>query len=441
MAALTAAAPPSASPPPSDPAADSAARADAADPPDYLSLASPLATASERAQLRAMREDIGAEALAPYADMPEVASDIALLRYLRGRDHDVSDAARVFRAHLAVRKEHDLDAVRARVLSASRDDNYSHRDFADGALCYAHMPVVYNAGRSREGHVYCYIPIGRQDSRAMWSEPGGFEKYFRFCVEEWVARDLQLTRLSRERGRLIKLILIIDLAGLSLTSSQVTHKAKKRFDKDWQAILETKPENTARWYFINTPWFGRKMFQALGKITFPANTLRKIELFGSDYRDALVGRVDLKVLSTLIRAEGGGDGGGGGDNGGGGAPLSGEIELKAGSAREIMVETDSSKHSAVQWSVRALTRDIGFCVRRYGGGGDNDAVEASVLRPLQIVQSSEGQVYGRISCQEGAGLLIFELSNKHSWMRGNRVEYAIEVVARGADVGDGAEKL
>ena len=80
-------------------------------------------------------------------------------------------------------------------------------------------------------------------------------------------------------------------------------------------------------------------------------------------------------------------------------------------------------------------------MRRYGGGGDNDAVEASVLRPLQIVQSSEGQVCGRISCQEGAGLLIFELSNKHSWMRGNRVEYAIEVVARGADDGDGAEKL
>ena len=167
------------------------------DVPDYLSLDSPLATLSEQRQLQRLRELLGEATLAAYAEMPEVASDVALLRYLRGRDHDVDDAARVFRAHLALRKEHDLDAVRARVLEASRNDSYSHADFDEGPFCYKHMPVVYNAGQSREGHVYCYIPIGRQDSRPIWNAAGGFEKFFQFCIDEWVARDLGVELYSR----------------------------------------------------------------------------------------------------------------------------------------------------------------------------------------------------------------------------------------------------
>ena len=46
--------------------------------------------------MQRLRELLGEATLAAYAEMPEVASDVALLRYLRGRDHDVDDAARVF---------------------------------------------------------------------------------------------------------------------------------------------------------------------------------------------------------------------------------------------------------------------------------------------------------------------------------------------------------
>ena len=77
--------------------------------PDYPSLDSPLASPSERSQMDEMRRLIGDDLLAPYSEMEEVSGDISLLRYLRGRDHDVEDAARVFRSHLALRKEHNLD--------------------------------------------------------------------------------------------------------------------------------------------------------------------------------------------------------------------------------------------------------------------------------------------------------------------------------------------
>ena len=53
------------------------------DVPDYLSLDSPLATLSEQRQLQRLRELLGEATLAAYAEMPEVASDVALLRYLQ----------------------------------------------------------------------------------------------------------------------------------------------------------------------------------------------------------------------------------------------------------------------------------------------------------------------------------------------------------------------
>lgn len=421
--------------------------------PDYLSLESPLATSSERRQIDEMRTLIGDHVLAPYKDKEEVSGDISLLRYLRGRNHDVEDAARVFREHIAVRKKHNLDQVRASVLEASLSDSYTHLDFPNGEVCNRHMPVVFNAGSSKEGHVYCYIPIGRQDSRPIWSDVG-FEKYFEFLIHEWVCRDLQLTRLSHKHGRLIKLILIIDLAGLSLTSSQVTHGAKKKFDKTWQAILETKPENTARWYFINTPWFGRKMFQALGKITFPENTLKKIELFGTDYREALAGRVDLRLLSTLIQAGGGSHCDLMGDTLGVEAKGVDRVidkHIKAGEVKEVVFEIDPSRHKAVRWKVRALDRDIGFRVQAYsrssegGAGGrlgsnavvgsalegsdrERSGLRSTVLLPQRMIRSTDGNVTGEIPCQQSVGLLLFEFSNKHSWLRGNRVQYSLEIV-------------
>jgi hypothetical protein len=228
------------------------------DYPDYLSLESPLATPREEAQIHELRGLIGDALLEPpHRDFPEVVGDIALLRYLRGRDHDVVDAARVFRAHLDLRKQHGLDEMRTRIAKlGDRWDKYTAHDFTDGAAILKRMPWVYNAGLSPHGHVITYIPVGVQDSRTLWSEVG-LERYMRFSMEEWIARDIQLDRLSREKGRLIKLILIIDLTGLSLTSSQVTFAGKKQYDRDWQAILETKPETTIRWYRLvplNSPY-------------------------------------------------------------------------------------------------------------------------------------------------------------------------------------------
>jgi hypothetical protein len=421
--------------------------------PDYLGLESPPATTTELQQITSMREQLGGNdgpLLQPYLDYPEIIHDFAFLRYLRGLDHNVDDATRVFKEHLALRDKHNLNQVRAKVLHTR--ENYDATDFDTGPEMMQYMPLTYNAGKDPVyGHLLCYIPIGAQDSYALEANPG-FDKYTQFCIEEWIARDIQLTRLSIQHNRLIKLILIIDLGGLSLTSSQVTHSAKKQWDKDWQKMLETKPENTARWYFINVPWFGVKMYNTFGKMTFPTNTIKKISLFGSDYRQQLLGKIDVSTLATLIKASRR-NSIKNGEESEAEVPLKDSIVLKAGASREVVVEVLEDV-MAVRWTVTATVRDIRFGVVFYrassggdgggGGGGEEkgnkeDTNQVGTTKDdivaEQVLSNKEGQITGEyVVAPPGAtGLMVFELSNKHSWMRQNGVEYAIEVIQRTHD--------
>ena len=176
--------------------------------PDYLSLESPSPTPSEHEQILKMREQLGGnngDLLSPYIEYDEIISDWAFLRYLRGRDHDVEDSVRVFKEHLILRKDLGLDAIREKVISTR--DNYDATDFEDGIECVKSMPLTYNAGRDPNGHVLCYIPIGEQDTYTL--EKGvGFDRYRNFCLHEWIARDIQLTRLCIKHNKLISIFFI-----------------------------------------------------------------------------------------------------------------------------------------------------------------------------------------------------------------------------------------
>ena len=418
--------------------------------PDYLSLESPPPTPTETMQITEMQHLLGGlqgELLLPYQNYDEIISKWSFLRYLRGLDHDVKEAVKVFQEHLQVREKYKLNEIRAKVLNTRQ--NYDASDFENGTEFMKSMPLTYNAGSDKHGHIYCYVPIGEQDTWEL--EKGlGFEKYKEFCLHEWVARDIQMNTLSHQHNRLIKLILIIDLGGLSLTSSQVRHGAKKQFDKEWQALLETKPENTARWYFINVPWFGVKMYNTFGKVTFPANTLRKTSLYGTDYRQQLLGQIDLSTLQTLIiskrRKSLKGKSGAEEDNANEEVPLIDETVLKAGSAKEILIEVTKDM-VLIKWKLTATVRDITFSgvfyrtsmytegteeagERKNGDGSTSTSggTQEDVVVKECLISSKDGEIVGEYDVAKETGLIVFELSNKHSWMRQNGVKYEIEIV-------------
>ncbi len=129
------------------------------------------------------------------------------------------------------------------------------------------------------------------------------------------------------------------------------------------------------------------------------------------------------------------------------------IVLKAGASREVVVEVLEDV-MAVRWTVTATVRDIRFGVVFYrassggggggGGGGEEkgnkeDTNQVGTTKDAivaeQVLSNKEGQITGEyVVAPPGAtGLMVFELSNKHSWMRQNGVEYAIEVIQRTHD--------
>ena len=415
-------------------------------PPDYLSLDSPLATQAEAAQVEALRAAVDGDAgrLERWRDFDEVVGDTALLRYLRGHNHNVAQAAAVLEEHLRLRDALGLDAVREKVIGLRT--MYDQMDFTHGAEVAASMPFTFNCGFSPHGHVITYVPVGRQDSKVLWRDVG-LDKFRKFCIEEWVARDIQLARLSRERGRLVKIILVVDLAGLGISSPQVTHGAKKQFDKDWQKILETKPETTVRWFFINVPWFGRKLFNTFGKVTFPKNTLRKIELFGTDFREQLLGKVDLQTLEVLMR-QAAGSAAAEVVNAAAGSETSvcDSATLAAGEIKDVLVPVPAK--GTVSWEAAALTRDVGIGAifyseegkaggaPRYGeakvdGGGGGAGAEAGgagqqVVAAARKIAASDGAVRNTFTAPR-PGLFCLQLSNAHSWMRSNDVRFAVTV--------------
>jgi hypothetical protein len=416
---------------------------------DYLSLESPPPTVEEQEQILSMRKLLGGDdgpLLKKYKNYDEIISVWAFLRYLRGRDHNVEDAVKVFKDHLAVREEYNLNEIREKVINTRF--NYDASDFENGKECISSMPLTYNAGVDPTyGHVLCYIPIGAQDTYKLEKSPG-FDTYLNFCLHEWIARDIQLTKLSIKHNRLIKLILIIDLGGLSLTSSQVTHSKKKQFDKDWQKILETKPENTARWYFINVPWFGVKMYNTFGKMTFPTNTIKKISLFGSDFRQQLLKHIDISTLTTLIKSQTRRASIKGNEEDDKEIPLSDNCLLKAGEHLELLVEITSNVEK-VKWSVNATVRDVKFGCKFYrtsagpiSGSSNNgetknqeeNGTQEDVIVNEYLIHSKAGEVIGEhIIKNNSTGLMIFSFSNKQSWMRSNGVDYRIEVIKKNYD--------
>eukprot|EP00406_Dinophysis_acuminata_P011578 CAMPEP_0179224774 /NCGR_PEP_ID=MMETSP0797-20121207/7963_1 /TAXON_ID=47934 /ORGANISM="Dinophysis acuminata, Strain DAEP01" /LENGTH=532 /DNA_ID=CAMNT_0020931765 /DNA_START=79 /DNA_END=1673 /DNA_ORIENTATION=+ len=74
-----------------------------------------LATRAEEVLIAQLREDLAQE-LESLPQWPDLVGELRLLRTLRAFRHDVSEAARGFRAHLKVRREFGIDAIREKIL-------------------------------------------------------------------------------------------------------------------------------------------------------------------------------------------------------------------------------------------------------------------------------------------------------------------------------------
>jgi hypothetical protein len=196
------------------------------------SLVDPLASEAEAAQVAEMRAALHDEIDAlPSRDFPDVTGDIRMLRFLRGFDHSVPQALAAVRDMLDTRRRYGLDALRrwADVPCHHIDGGFPHQEAVT-----RHKPGLPTVGLSHDGHVIAYEPLRLHRYAAMLEEIGE-ESMLEFYLAQCESRMAQLQRLSEEQGRMVKMVLVIDLRNVNVW--QLTSRRWAKYDEAHQRAI------------------------------------------------------------------------------------------------------------------------------------------------------------------------------------------------------------
>ena len=151
------------------------------------------------------------------ADFEDVTGDLRLLRFLRGFDNSIPQAVAAYRDMLATRKRYDMDVLHERwatVPCHHVDGRFPHQKEIDlykpglPTVGYSHTPL---------GYPIAYEPL-RLHNYGATLEHLGEQGMMEFYLAQCESRMGQLQRLSEEQGRMVKLVLVIDLRAVSVWS-------------------------------------------------------------------------------------------------------------------------------------------------------------------------------------------------------------------------------
>lgn len=387
-----------------------------------------LASDKESKLVEELRNVLGSMSLldGPHANFPEVTGEYNLLRFLRGCNGDVKEAANLFEKHINLRKEFNLDEMRDRMVSLLDEKPlFGQEDLIHGEIFAKHFPNQLSAGESPTGHIIIYIPEGDHYSDKLMEELT-VEQIWQTKLEDLILRQIQMDRLSRKYKRLMKQVVIVDCAGASFRN--INNKAWSALDKDFndRALTATHVEYVGRIFLINAPAIVRTLY-AMSKSLIPKRTRERVFIYGRDYRPHILNQISTRTLSTLLSFRKAKLNGEEGNN------MHGKgVAVKAGTVKEVMLEADFKKISCVKWKFTAETKDIVFSVMFYCNSsnkkGESGTIEIPIVEENKVTVA-DGESTGEYRMKDGEeGLILLRWSNKHSWWNSNNLSYQIEVV-------------
>ena len=218
----------------------------------------------------------------------EVVSERRLLRFLRGMNFDIELAVSMFRDMLRWRKENDVDAIRTDIV----ENDMTPADFPHAGRVQRYYMSNMQYGHDEHGRPIHVEQIGKTCVKKLLSS---------FSEEEWIRHHiyqmeylmLELDRISKEQGKLVRIVSIYDLRGLS--KEHLHRGAIKLFKKTIKVTQNYYPEMMENCFFINSP----KLFTmawAMIKPWISERTVKKIEILGSKYQRRLRNSVGAEHL-------------------------------------------------------------------------------------------------------------------------------------------------
>lgn len=420
-----------------------------------------LATPQEAQLIRRLRSHVTCELATRRAQgrcHDCLFGDFALLRVLRGNDGNLVAAHAWLQRCIGKVDECNLDEL-VMAMAAELDDASSGMP-SDSMLPYQgevnrYMRALFTAPKQTpRGDVVNYFPLCRFDKRALL-ENLEWSHFVRYMQGATILRMVECDRLTRQQGRIVKVVTLVDMAECTLATLSCP-----RFDLAYARDVGHFQESVAAEvfgtiYVLNTPGFVIRLFGVFSSF-LPERFRQKLHLIrGNGFEDddfvQLVGgpeqlREMLALRSVFSNVNPQSEDGltdlhlaqkqyvmSGREFTYSMAILPGQhvrwaFRLLAGSADRLLGESDIQFAATVFWTATEAAGPLQihpYSHKMLLNRMLNRSQEA-LVKP-EMVTVSQGEVKGELTaCRPG--VLFLRWSNRHSYLRGKLLRFQFEVV-------------
>nr|CCA17715.1 conserved hypothetical protein [Albugo laibachii Nc14]CCA18361.1 conserved hypothetical protein [Albugo laibachii Nc14] len=383
----------------------------------------------ESERLRALRQSLE-EDLKATPSCKELVGDVRLLRFLRGCKLNVSEAALKYREMLQLRKTHQLDPIRSRIIDENlHPEQFPHYDKVVSNVPFAHSFDACEAVDSSpmEINVFSFELTGFIDLKGLEMSVSN-DEWMEFLAYELEYRSIQLDRLSREKECLVQTVFVKDLGGFSFLRGYPT-RILTLFRNSIALATACYPETIRVTLFLNAPWLFHRLWRSLSPY-LQQTQLNKIDMRGSETYESLLqmlgGRDQLPTLmggkSTSISIPRTG-------------LLAGDsyallcehgaVEVDISARKSLQIPFRTLLNDTVCWEFLVQNLDVDFEVRLRTQGEQGGASEWAILTRTRVPHGE--QVTGEYRATEDATIVLV-WDNSYSWARSKRIAYKAKVV-------------
>lgn len=374
----------------------------------------------ERDHLRALRMSL--EDDLKECKFQELAGDVRLLRFLRGHKQNVMTAATKFREMMALRKKHNLDAIREAIVT----NKLTPDEFPGFPRMITHVPFLnaYDLLDATQSSVFYFEMSGYADFKGL-VEHVTEEEWTQFFLYDMEYRAIKLDQLSRHHEKLLQTIFVRNLQGFSI--ARFNPRLLPRIVNVLRLATACYPETSRETLLLHTPWVFHKIWSAI-KPKLAETQLSKIHMSDDAYARLveLVGGRDR--LPKLL----------GGKNATQVIPQTGYLgrdsyallcedgatpaEIKAGGTLQLPFRIAANDTLCWEFEVKHLDIDFSVKMRTQGDGG---AVETDKVAKSRVA-AGESTAGSYTATEDGTVVLSWD--NSFSWTRGKTVAYKAKVV-------------
>ncbi len=210
----------------------------------------------------------------------DIITDIRLFRYLRGCKFELRQTIIKLKTTLKWRQEENVEDISLFLRNLDKDETC----FPYNDICSRLWPSTILHGKyDRSGQPILIEKFGKCDLSFL-NKGISIDEMLEWVVYRLEYRQLILSKLSKEQGKMVRFFSIVDLNGLGFQ-----HCSTSLFDIGKQIVrISTSffPEAMSNICVINTPYVFSTIFAAIQPL-LPERTQKKIRILGYDYHSKL----------------------------------------------------------------------------------------------------------------------------------------------------------